>query len=124
MIIPRTDFKLSSFKTRDLCKPIHILSNTVLEKNACHLNTHVFTKKLLLSSHVDRDYVIAFDVVYNTKDLVRFQSEHCNVTTASIGDVLEYCGCNGSALLIVTGKNRYMRMDPHSCVSSIHHIEL
>ena len=122
MIIPVKDFKLSVFKTPDYNKPIHVLSTSNLKKSITSINTQIISRDIVLSSCVEKDYVIAFDEE-DPRCLKKFEQYPYHITQTTIKDMMTYCSHNKASLLIKAKKDHtWYRIDPDKDLTSIHYI--
>lgn len=120
MIIPIKDAKVSQFTARSFTVPVHLLSTTRGPINA--INNYNLTRKIVLSTCVDKEYVIAFSD-YDT--LIKYKESNKHpyyVNSADISDVLRYGERTHTSLLIMHEQLWY-KLDPGSKTVSIHTID-
>lgn len=126
MILPTKDVRISQFKAtkRSLEQPIHFLACTKIKRDIMHLNNHVLSRKLLLSTCVEKDYIIAF-ANRATIDTLKVQNKHPYfVNSFPVVSLLEYGQKYNTSLLILSGDNKHWyKLDPTSDIVSIHTID-
>lgn len=122
MIIPYRDFKLSHFQKTGLDKKIFVLSRASTKNSLSDINTHLVSYKMLLTSCVDKEYVMGFDM--KEELLVKFKKDY-SVYEASVGDILEYCSKNRSSLMIMNEEqNKWTKINYDDSDMSLFYIQL
>lgn len=122
MIIPYKDFKLSHFRKSGLDKQIFVLSRSSTKNSLSDINTHLVSHKMLLTTCVDKDYVLGFDM--EEEKLNKFKANY-NVCKVQITDVLDYCKNNQSSLIIMSNQqNRWTKIEADDYGMSLFYIQL
>jgi hypothetical protein len=125
-IIPKSDFKISQYKKTNLHDPVYLLSSARLRRgNIYNINNEFISKRILLSTCADKDYIIGFfheDFAINLKKLTMHPYF---VSTTNMYDLLGYCETSQNSVLVLNDKkNIWHKIDPGRPYDvSIHKIE-
>lgn len=122
MIIPHRDYKLSQYRKTGLEKKIFVLSRSSAKNSLLDINTHLVTYKILLSTCVDKEYVLGFDM--REEMLGRFKKDY-DLYAATVTDVLDYCQNNNNSLMIMSDKpNIWTKMNTDDDDVSVFYMQL
>lgn len=114
MIVPKHDFKIAQYKKTNLHEPIHVLSSTRLIKNLHNVNNEFITKKVVLCTCVEKEYLIAFMHKEFISEYKTSSRHPYIINTVNLHNLLEYCERHHQSLLILNDKNNlWLKIDPN-----------
>lgn len=124
MIIPYRDAKLSRYEMRSFATPVHFLSSAKIRGDILQLDNHIMTKRIVLKTCVDKEYILAFfdsEIVERAK---RSGNHPYFVNTRSIRDVLKYASRYDQSLLVMdTVPEIWHKVDPCSPIVDVFSID-
>lgn len=105
MIVPKKDMKIGHYSKPNLYEPIHVLSSAKIRRNVHNVSNNFIIKKILLTSCVEKEYIIGFLHKDFATDYKRLTNHPYFVNTVILFDLIEYCDYNENSLLLLNNKN-------------------